>query len=734
MNRNPFNSACWIGTQSGCESPIIMKKFHLDKLPESSVLYITSLGFFEARVNGKKVTEYKFLPVQTDFEKRKTENFLYPIHDEFTHRVYYYEFNVKSLLAPGENTLEIHLGNGWYHQSERNIEGDMRFATDLKTIYRLDCDGVSINSDGCELWRESEIRYNNLFTGEVHDKTFVTEREEKVDIFPAPETLVCKAIGTPDKIIRTITPTLICTKDGKNVYDAGKNISGVVRVYTKGQRGEKIILTFAENLNDDLSLDYKSTGVDYTCRSGCSQLMRDTFICSGNEEIFEPKCVWHAFRYFDIEGSADKLEVLVVHSDCDITSSFSSSSEGLNFLYDAFIRTQLDNMHGSIPSDCPHRERLGYTGDGQLCAKPAMLFLDTREFYRKWMQDILDCQDIKSGHVQHTAPFMGGGGGPGGWGCAIVFVPFEFYKQFGETETLSAYYEPMRRWIDYLKTRLEGNLITSEERDGWCLGDWCTLEKLEMPAAFVNTCLFVKALRIFSRITKILNKSDDLCSLKKLDQDLCDAIKMNFLSADGHYCNGANGADLFAYDIGLLSDAVMDEVANSYKRNGCINTGILGTPLLFDALFAKGLPDIALSLYESEILGSFLYMKRRNATTLWETWDGKGSHNHPMFGACVSHLFTSILGCTQPEDCFGYKKVVIKPQFPQGLDFAKGELNTVNGKIKLSYKRTGDFVSYDIKIAKAIEASFTLGNASFPLNSQNPRYAGENFEVQFDVL
>ena len=262
------------------------------------------------------------------------------------------------------------------------------------------------------------------------------------------------------------------------------------------------------------------------------------------------------------------MEILVIHSDCDVTSSFKSSSEGLNFLYDAFIRTQLDNMHGSFPSDCPHRERLGYTGDGQLGARPAMMFLDTKEFYRKWIQDILDCQDLKSGHVQHTAPFMGGGGGPGGWGCAIVFVPFEYYKQFGDIQVLKDAYEPILKWFGYLKTRMDNNLITREEEKGWCLGDWCVLEKLEMPAPFVNTCLFVKALRQFFKMAEILGKNDDLSSLKKLEQDLCEAIKANFLSDDGHFCGGKNGADLFAYEIGLLDDSVMDEVAKDYEEKG----------------------------------------------------------------------------------------------------------------------------------------------------------------------
>ncbi len=734
MDKNPFHSACWIGASSDCESPVIVRTFRPDKFPKTALLYITSLGFFEARVNGKKVTEYKFIPVPTDFEKRKTADFTYPIRDEFTHRLYYYEFNVQSLLKPGENTLEIHLGNGWYHQKERTAEGDMRYGTVLKTIYRLDCDDISFCSDGNEQWHESEIRYSSLYIGEVHDKTFSAKMFEKVAVFPAPETLLCKAIGTPDKTIRTIVPVCLGTKDGRSIYDAGENISGVVRVTAKGTAGSKIVLTFTEHINEDLSFNYNSTGADYTCRSGRPQIMTDTFICDGKYNVFEPKFVWHAFRYFDIVGPVDELEISVIHSDCTITSDFHSSSEGLNFLYDAFIRTQLNNMHGSFPSDCPHRERLGYTGDGQLCAKPTMMLLDSKEFYRKWIRDILDCQDISGGHVQHTAPFMGGGGGPGGWGCAIVFVPFEYYRQFGEVEILSACYEPMLRWFDYLKNNLEDNLLTHEEPGGWCLGDWCTLEKLEIPAAFVNTCLFVKALRIFFRISKILGKNENLGVLEKLEQDLCEAIKNRFLSSDGHYCNGVNGADLFAFDIGLLSDSVLYEVADKYKQVGCINTGILGTPLLFDALFARGLSDIALSLYEGEKPGSFLYMKRRNATTLWEEWNGNGSHDHPMFGACVSHLFTSVLGCTQPEDSCGYKQVVIKPQLPRGLDFAKGELNTVNGKIKLCYTRTGDFVSYEIKTAKSIQTVFTLGTVTVPLNIRHPYFKGENFEVKFDVL
>ena len=156
--------------------------------------------------------------------------------------------------------------------------------------------------------------------------------------------------------------------------------------------------------------------------------MEDVFVGDGATHTFAPQFVWHAFRYLEVTGpGVQSVSVAVVHADTPVTAAFECSSPELNWLFDAYVRTQLDNMHGGVPSDCPHRERLGYTGDGQVCAPAAMLMLDSRAFYRKWIRDIFDSQDKTTGHVNHTAPFAGGGGGPGGWGCAAVTVPYHFY-------------------------------------------------------------------------------------------------------------------------------------------------------------------------------------------------------------------------------------------------------------------------------------------------------------------
>lgn len=403
---NPFQNARWIGT-GRFASPVIHRTFPTGAV-ENATLFVTGLGYFEARLNDQPVTRERFLPPVSDYEPRRPSKFLYPLTDRPTNRIYYCEFDVTDLLREGENCLTIQLGNGFYRQTERVAEGPTGYGEILKTIYSLKLltsDGsISLDSDGSEVCGPSEITYSQLFIGEIINPTAPREATSPVELLPDPEAVLSPRLGPGDICSEVLHPISL----GGGIYDAGKNISGLVRLRTHAPQGSRILLRFAENLTPGGDLDFTSTGADYICASGRPQIMEDVFICDGEDRWFEPKFVWHAFRYFSVQGEFDEAQVLVIHSDCPVTATFESPSEGLNHLFEAFLRTQLNNMHGGIPSDCPHRERLGYTGDGQVCAEAAMLTMDCREFYRKWIRDILDCQDSGSGHVQHTAP-------PDGW-------------------------------------------------------------------------------------------------------------------------------------------------------------------------------------------------------------------------------------------------------------------------------------------------------------------------------
>ena len=726
---SPLSESKWISAHPLCQSPVLIRHFSAADV-KAATLFITGLGYFEAKINGKPVTEDRFLPLITDYEPRDLSKFIYPLHDTLTHRVYFCQFDVTELLQEGENTLTIQLGNGWYRQTERDAEGATSFSEILKAIYSLQLDtaegAVAINSDGSETWRGSEIVYNQLFIGEVVDLTMPMGFERKVDIVSAPAGELCPQIGTADRCVRILKPKLIATQtDGRKIYDAGENISGVVRVRSSAPWGSRISLRFAENLTADKDIDHDSTGSFYPCLSGRNQLMTDTFICDGTGNTFEPKFVWHAFRYFDIAGDFDDLEVLVIHSNCAVTSRFDSPSEGLNFLYDAYVRTQLNNMHGSIPSDCPHRERLGYTGDGQVCAKPAMMLLDSREFYRKWIQDILDCQDLVSGHVQHTAPLMGGGGGPGGWGCAMVIVPYQYYRHFGDTAMLEKCYEPMRRWVAYLKDHSENGLIVREEKDGWCLGDWCYLVSPDqIPEPYINSCFFLKILEMLTEIAAVIGRSDDIAEYDALRQSIADAIRRDYYNVEtGCYLGNQGGVDAYALWVGLAGEETAAAMAKRYEQLGHFDTGFLGTDILVEMLCKYGYIDTALKLLEGEELGTFLYMKRGGATTIWENWNHGASDDHPMFGACVRQVFSTMLGIEQAADVSGYRALRIAPQLPKDLPWADGALTLPCGEVSVRWEKQADQILFRISIPQDVPATFCFGGKELPLASGKNEFA-----------
>lgn len=691
---NIFDNCIWIGADKGTVSPIISKKFEISNI-KSATLTITGLGYFEAKINDKAVTDYMFLPVVSDYEPRDFSLFAHKCSGLTTNRVYYYEFDITNLLKDGENSLTIQLGNGFYRQEERIAEGNVSFGDNLKCIYKIVIETkngtVELCSDGSETYTDSPIRFCNLYLGETIDYTAKLQEAKPVNVIPDLNTVLSKAIGTPDKVIRTIKPVKIAEIDGVQIFDAGENITGVVCVKTSAPKGSSIKLRFAENVGNDASLDFDSTISHWEAtRSGILQIMQDTFITDGATRTFRPKFVWHGFRYFETEGEFDDLVVEVIHADTPVTSTFTSNHEGMNYLYDVFLRTQLDNMHGSIPSDCPHRERLGYTGDGQVAAPAAMLMLDSREFYKKWIQDILDCQDI-DGHVRHTAPFMGGGGGPGGWGSAIINVPYAYYKHYGDTDILNQCYTAIKCWIDYLLARQENGLITSEDPGGWCLGDWASLEKMEIPEPYVNSCYFVKNLLYLEEIANIIGKNDDIPRYRKLRETAEKAIVDTYYdTTTGHFAGGGQGADAFAVWCGLAGEKTAQMLAEKYEQLGYFDTGFLCTDILCEVLCDYGYGDVFLSLLESEKKGAFLYMKRRGATTICEYLNGNGSHNHPMFGACSRQLFEGVLGISQRKGTAGYIDVIINPVKTKRALQVSGSITTPNGVISVSLDTTGE--------------------------------------------
>lgn len=689
----PFNNAKWV-TSKECDSPIIVGKFNVKKETVSADINICGLGFFELFINGNKVSDDILIPAYTDYESREGRRLLYPNERHGRYRTLYMTYDILPYIKEGENSIEVWLGNGWYNQRERIIEGDMWYDF-IKLIYSItltDKKGnkTFINSDENLKWKKSPIVFNNIFYGEKWDFEAIDETLYPVEITSAPKSDIFEKQTCPaDKEISVIEPKEIFSDGTRRVFDAGINISGYAKIKGKGT----IKVTYSENINGDFTLNYGSAGSDQLSADGVPQIQTDEYITEKEREL-KPKFSVKAFRYIEVIGDVSEIEVIVVHSDIKPASYFECDNEMLNWLYTAHIRTLLNNLHYGTVSDCPHRERLAYTGDGQIASNAVMTTLKTEGFYKKWIRDIYDCQNSLTGNVENTAPFGGGGGGPGGWGGAIVIIPYNHYKHFGDKEILREGLPNMLKWYEFMLSRAENNLISKKVEGCWFLGEWCTPARCEISPALVNTYYFIKCMRKVMEISDILGEKIDKDGITQNINKCLAALKENFgdISVEND-----QGAACFLADLGLYD---MEKIAQKYKENPVFDTGIFGTPLLLKLLFENGYEDTAFELLANPDDVNFNYMKNRGATTFWEAWKG-GSHDHPMFSSVVENIFEHIIGIGQED--FGFENIVIAPKIPQKLGSFSGYMDTKAGRISVSFnKNRGEYTVTVPKTAKLI--------------------------------
>lgn len=716
----------WICGGAGCEAPLFRRSFWLDRTErfQSARLEICGLGYFLFYINGKRICDQELMPAMTDYASVLGCETTYPVWEERSaHRCRYLSFDLLPYLKTGENVLAVRLGNGWYHQTERIAEGKFVFGLP-KLWFELtltDADGRQewIESDRQTLWHPGGLLKNNLFLGEVRDLRKEPEGWQYPDAelsgwkpaqpVHAPETLLEEQACPPDRVIRKLYPALIGEYDGRKIYDCRENIAGRVVLSCLGKKGECITVRHAEELAADGTLDFESAG-------GSDQLQQDHYICDGRIQTLHPLFCWHGFRYFETEGPCEVLCAEVIHTDVAVTSSFSCSDPVLNWLYETYIRTQLDNYHGCIPSDCPHRERLGYTGDGQLTAETAMLLLDAKELYRKWYQDILDSQGKETGHIPHTAPFLGGGGGPGGWGCAVYQVPLAWAKIYGDDSLLVQGYDAILRWFDYMDAHSEKGLVVREEEGGWCLGDWCFLvseEKEQLPEAFINTFYYLHGLQEMLRISEKMNRKLPIRFAereKKVKNAFLDAY---FDPETGEFCEDRAAGNAYGLALGLGDERTKKHLIEKYEALGRFDTGIFGTSMLLEQLFSIGAGDLAVRLLTNDSeAASFAHMKRNGATTLWERWDGRESHNHPMFGACVRLLFTQILGIRMTPSA---QPPVVNPTQPDVTAPQAQALKPLNGELQPpAVPASAQHFSYEIRLSSQRQLTWAKGSIQTP--------------------
>ncbi|MDP2337360.1 MAG: family 78 glycoside hydrolase catalytic domain [Bacteroidota bacterium] len=734
--------AKWIGTPASIisgehklASPLFRKEVSISKKIKKARAYISGLGYYELYINGGKIGDHVLSPNQTNYDRRKVGQWGESRIGNMNTTVLYETFDITSVLKSGANVFGVILGNGWYIQADRPDDTMLWYDTPrlIAQIVLEYEDGTQELVSSDESWKSSlsPILYNGLHSGEIYDARLEQKGWNEGDfddskwmnaVTVRPPTGTLKAqVSPPDRVTKTIKPISV-SKRGEGVYrfDMGRLFSGWARLKISGAKGTELKLRFIEEF-------------------GPTYGQTDTYILKGEgTEVWEPRFTWHAFRYVDVYGSPtgltiENLDGRVVNTDIQRAGSFECSNSLLNKILDNYQWTQLGNVHGGIPSDCPHRERRGYTGDGQISAKAAILNFDMSQFYTKWLGDISDAQNQQTGYVPNTTPYQDGGGGTA-WGSAAVIIPWYMYQYYGDARILQNHYSGMKHWIEYMKNSLNKDGILANQG----LGEWVPPDIVDIPADFVNSCYYYHCCHLMSQISGVLANTADQAYFAGLAEKAKSAInKVYFDAANSNYSIGRQGSNVYPLGFGIAENQNVGAVFANLVKNitgpnkAHFDTGILGTPLLLEVLTEMDRPDLAYTLMNQRDFPGFGYMIEKGATTIWETFQGDVSHSHPMFGSVCAWFYQSLGGISPDPLSPGFKHALIKPIPVSSLSFANTSYQSMYGEIKTQWKFEGEDFLLNVSLPANTSATLSVLAVSDKKVTESGQSISGNRHVKF---
>lgn len=677
-------------------APLLRKTFEVKEGLKSARIWMTGLGYYELHLNGQKVGDEVLVPNQTNYGKRNglLERPI-PVEDNFTgYKVMYLSYDVTGMLTQGENAVGAILGNGFYNAEQNWVKGygSPRLLFQMHLEYE---DGAkeTIISDPSWKVSESAIVYDMIYQGEHYDArleqpgwdtaSFDDSQWEQAVPRKAPYGRLVAQNGPSDRVMERLQPKKM-DKLGEGHYriDFGEEISGWLRLNeVEGPAGQRI-------------------DIRYICESTMGS--NSYTLKGGGKESYATRFTWYVFREVEIKGwpgelKPEQITAEAVYSDVECVASFDSSNELINTINRIWRRSMTDNMHGSVASDCPHRERSAYTGDGQVVCDMVMETYDVRAFYNKWLADIREAQNPESGYVPNGAPWQPGCGGGPAWGSAMNIMPWSFYQHYGDKELLAGFYPNMKAQLKFMKQHVDADgIMEMKDPCGWKnLADWCTPGNAPT-APMVHSYFYWVCNTLTSKAAQALGYTDDAQTLRaEAERTRQSFMKRFWDEKEGSY--GLYGGNLFALSMGVDKER-LELVRKAVRKgieaaDGHLDTGIFGTRLLFEILADHGMIDLAYQIINKRTQPSFGWWIEQGATTTWEAWSGVQSRNHPMFGGSLVWLQRILAGVRMNESSPAYTHIVVKPVIPEGLGRASYSIRTVRGVVSNGWERKdGRFV------------------------------------------
>ena len=737
--------------------PYLRTSFSVNGPVSRARAYITSLGFYELFLNGQRVGDAYFTPGYTSYHRR----------------LQYQTYDITALLREGENAVGVILGDGWYRGKlgafpQRNIYGE-RLAL-LVQLHLCYADGHEQLVLSDEDWKATTgpILSSDMQAGEIYDARlempgwnepgFDASRWQKVAAVSYPRAHLLATNGPLVRPHEEITPiALLRTPNGETVVDMGQNFAGVVRFRVKAPAGTTVRLQHGETLDADGN--FTTANVHRAPRKASHDFQEVRYTLKGEaEEVYTPHFTFHGFRYVKVEGfpgtpSIEQFTGLALYSDLPETGSFACSDPLINRLQQNILWSQKSNFL-EIPTDCPTRERLGWTGDVQVFACTGSFLMQTAGFLSKWLQD-LAAEQVADGQVANIVPSQvrarpgtalsvpwiiravpyPGKSFPGsaGWGDAAVIVPWTLYECYGDQRVLAQQYASMKAWVEYMRKQAKRQpwirritpLSWSKQekrtlqpylwKAGFQFGEWLEpdesfgpkimtgiLKRMLFSSPLVATAYFAHSTHLLAETAHVLGKDDDAREYEALHRRIKEAYRAVFIDQDGRIRpeKQASYVRALAFDLvpPALQRAAVDHLVRLIKENDYhLGTGFLSTPYLCHVLSENGQVEVAYALLQQDTMPSWLYEVKQGATTIWETWDGigedgtpKGSLNHYAKGAVGSWLYQVVAGIEPAAP--GYKRIRFQPRPGGGLNAACARYYSLYGEIASSWHiRDGTF-------------------------------------------
>ncbi len=721
-------------------APYIRKSFHVDFFAEKAALKICTPGFYELYINGKNITK----------------GFLAPYISNPSEVLFYDEYDISKYLVKGENVVGFILGNGFANQTVASWEfskAEFRAPLSVCAVLEAEGEGKSLKMETDETFKThpSPIIYDMYRYGTHYDANREIEAWCKAGFddsgwtnalaAPAPAGDILPCTAHPMKTQYTLSPVSIekvedfcylktSFYDGKDIestrvkegylYDFGKSRAGVCKLKIKGERGQKITLRHTERLAEDKTFNFNCI---YTFKDDYENYIdlyqTDVYILKGGEEeIYVPPFTYHGFRYVLVEGllpeqaTEDLLTYEVFNSDIKKRIDFECSDDTVNTLFDMGIAADMSNFH-YFPTDCPHREKNGWTGDAAVSAAHMLMSFDCGESLRQWLCSMRYAQR-ENGIIPGIVPTVGwgckGDYGPT-WDAACIELPYCIYKYDGREDVVLENADMMYKYLKYISSvRDENGLLPVG------LGDWCQPGSgnvnISAPKRLTNSAtvydLAIKSAFMFEKCGRL----EEMKFAQNLAAEMKTAIRKNLIDFESMTAEGAcQTSQALMLSVGLFEE---DEYEKAYKRlieliyeKDChLDCGVVGVRHIFEVLMNGGDAPLALKMICREDGPSYGAMIKIGATALCEAFEEnrvQESQNHHFFGDILRVFVKSLAGLEINPNMNNINEVAFSPIVVENMNFAKAEYNCSKGIIKSGWERSGEKVRMYIELPDGIE-------------------------------